>query len=133
VAFEKSLAATVTEIKEDLKIFLHTRFELLRTELSEKLHDWRGPAILFAVAALLLITSWFSMVFSLIALMRAWIEGTAFGWFWAGLIVTVFFLLAGGSVAAAAYAGMPKTLKPTRTLRVLKEDQQWVQKRTRAV
>lgn len=129
---ERSLASTIAEIKEDLKIFVQTRFELLRTEISEKLHDWRGPAILFGIAALMLVSSWFSLVFSLIGLMRSWIEGTHFGWFWGGLIVAVFFLLAAGAMAAAGYAGVPKTLKPTRTLRVLKQDQEWVQKQTRA-
>lgn len=131
MAFEKPLSATVAELKEDLKIFLQTRFELLRTEMREKIRDWRSPAILYALAALALVSSWFSMVFALIALMRSWIEGLNFGWFWAGLIITVFFLLVAGAMAAAGYAGMPKTIKPTRTLRVLKEDQEWVQKQTR--
>lgn len=128
---EKSLASTVAEIKEDLKIFLQTRFELLRTEMTEKIRNWREPALLFTLAALMLVSSWFSLVFSLIALMRSWIEGLPFGWFWGGLVVAIFFLLAAGAMAAAGYAGMPNTLKPTRTLRVLKQDQEWVQKQTR--
>lgn len=127
--FEKSLAASLAELKEDLKNFLQTRFELLKTELSEKIRNWKQPAILFAIAGLMLFSSWLALVYSMIAVLHAWIAGTNFSWFWGGLIVTVFLLLAGIAVGAAGYAGVSSAgLKPTRTLRVLKRDQEWVQK-----
>lgn len=132
MAFEKSLASSFAELKEDLKNFLLTRYELLRAELSEKVAAWKGPAVLFAIAGLMLLSSWFALVFSMIAVLHAWIAGTDFGWFWGGLIVTLFLLLAGVAIGAAGYAGVSSAgLKPTRTLRVLKQDQEWVQKQSR--
>ncbi|HLW55614.1 MAG TPA: phage holin family protein [Candidatus Angelobacter sp.] len=131
--FEKSFAASLAELKDDLKNFVQTRIELLRAEISETLSAWKGPALLFAIAALMLLSSWFAMVFTLVAVLHSWIARTDFGWFWAGLIVTLFMLLAGVSLAAAGYAGLEsKSLKPKRTLRVLKQDQEWVQKQRTA-
>ena len=130
--FEKPLASSFSELKEDLKQFFQTRVELLRAEISEKVRAWRGPAILIATAIVLVISSWFALVFALIAALHSWIAGTTFAWWWGGFIVFLFLLLAGGVIAAAAYAGIRSAnLKPTRTLRVLKQDQEWVQKQTR--
>lgn len=129
---EKPLTSSFAELRDDLKSFFQTRFELLRAELSEKVRAWKGPAVLLAVAALMLVSSWFALVFSLVAVLHGWIAGTDFSWFWAGLIVTLFLLLSGGALGAAAYSGIRSAgLKPTRTLRVLKEDQEWVQKQAR--
>jgi uncharacterized membrane protein YqjE len=134
MAYEKPIASSLAELREDLKSFFQTRFELLRAEISEKTRAWKGPAVLIAVAALMLVSCWFAFVFSLVAVLHAWIAGTNFSWFWAGLIVTLFLLLAGGAIGAAAYAGIRSAgLKPTRTLRVLKQDREWVQRQTRAV
>lgn len=130
--FEKPLTSSFAELREELKNFFQTRVELLRAELKEKVSAWKGPAILLAVAGLMLVSSWFALMFALVAVLHSWIAGTNFSWFWGALIVTLFLLLAGAAVGAAAYAGIRSAgIKPTRTLRVLKEDQEWVQKQTR--
>lgn len=130
--FEKPIGSSFAELKEDIKDFLQTRIELLRTELKEKIAAWKAPVAMLAFAALLLITSWFGVIFCIVAALHGAIAHTNFAWLWGGLIVTLLLLLSGVALGAAAYAGLRSaSLKPTRTLRVLKQDQEWVQKQTR--
>jgi uncharacterized membrane protein len=137
VPFDKPIASSFAELKEDMKSFFQTRVNLLRTELSEKVREWRTPAILLAVAALLLLSSWLALVFSLIAAIHAGIAGSDptgpdYAWLWGGLIVTILLGLIGGLLAIYARVMIKSAgLKPTRTLRVLKQDQEWVQKQAR--
>jgi uncharacterized membrane protein YqjE len=137
VPFEKPIASSFAELKEDMKSFFQTRVDLLRTELSEKVRAWRTPAILLAVAVLLLLSSWLALIFSVIAAIHAGIAGSDptgpdYAWLWGGLIVTILLGLIGGLLAIYARATIKSAgLKPTRTLRVLKQDQEWVQKQAR--
>jgi uncharacterized membrane protein YqjE len=132
VPAEKSLASELAEIRDDLKLFVQTRVQLFRMELKEKARAWKGSLVLLAVAAVFLLSSWLSFVFALVALVRALIASTGYGWFAGGLIVAGFFLLVGGICGMAGYQGIKASgVKPARTLRVLRQDQQWIQKQAR--
>lgn len=129
---EKSLASELAEIRDDLKLFVQTRVQLLRAEVKDKVRAWKGSLVLLAVAALFLLSSWFTLVFALVALVRAWIASTGYGWVGGGLIVAGVLLVVGGICGIAGYQGIKASgVKPTRTLRVLKQDQQWIQKQVR--
>src|SRR5215468_9294236 len=136
VPFERPIASSFAELKEDMKSFFQTRVDLLLTELSEKVRAWRTPAILLAIAALLLASSWLALIFSVIAAIHAGIAGSdptgpEYAWLWGGLVVTFLLGLIGALLAIYARATIKSAgLKPTRTLRVLKQDQEWVQKQT---
>ncbi len=129
---EKSLASEFAEIRDDLKLFVQTRVQLLRMELKEKVRAWKGSLVLLAVAAVFLLSSWLSLVFALVALVRAWIASTGYAWLGGGLIVAGVFLVLGGICGLAGYQGIKASgMKPTRTLRVLRQDQQWIQRQSR--
>jgi hypothetical protein len=133
VPAERSLASELMEIRDDLKVFAQTRAQLLRAEIGEKLRIWKGSAVFLALGALLLLTGWFTSVFAVIALFRSWIVSGNYGWFFGGLIVSVVLLGLGALFGLAGYRGIKASgVKPTRTLRVLKQDQEWIQKQTRA-
>lgn len=130
--FEKPIASSFAELKEDVKNFLQTRIELLRAELKEKIAAWKAPAAMLALAALFLLTAWFGLIFCIVAALHSAIAHTNFSWLWGGLIVTLLLLLSAVALGGAAYAGLrAASLKPTRTLRVLKQDQEWVRNQTR--
>jgi hypothetical protein len=129
---DRSVASSIADIKEDLKVFLHTRFQLLRTETSEKVRSWKQHLILLAVGTVLLISCWMAFVFALVALLHTWIAGGSYSWFWGGSIVGVVFLVAGGVCANSGYQGIRHSgVMPARTLKVLRQDQEWLQKQTR--
>ncbi len=130
---ERSLASEFAEIRDDLKLFAQTRVQLFRMEVKEKVRAWKGSLVLLMVGVLCLLTAWFILAFTLVALIRAFITSTGYGWFLGGLIVAFVLVITGAICAMAGYRGMKASgVKPTRTLRVLRQDQEWIQKQARA-
>lgn len=130
---EKSLGIVLTEAKEELKEFLETRLQLLRSEISEKIQTWKYSVPLLLVAGALLLAGWMVLTFAFVTLLHAWFLPNLYSWFWAGLIVAVVYLIAGGAVGWFAYSELRTAgLAPKRTLEVLKQDQVWLQNETRA-
>ena len=136
---DRSFAASLADIKEDLKTFkedlktfVQTRAQLLRAETREKLRAWKRSLVLLAVGAVFLLTCWFTFVFALVALLHTWIVAGSYAWFWGGLIVSVLLLVSGAVCAKTGYRGIKTSgVAPTRTLKVLKQDQEWIQKQAR--
>jgi uncharacterized membrane protein YqjE len=129
---DKSLYRVLQEIKDDLRDFATTRYEMLVAELNEKLRIWKMSLPMLAIGALFAIGAFFVFTFGLVA-MFARIIGTNYAWAWGGLIVTVFYLAVAGIFVYLGYREIRETgLAPDRTLRVLKEDQQWIKGETRA-
>jgi len=124
----RTVGTILAEIKDELQIFLETRVNLLRTELSEKAAHWKfafpsaGLALLFAVAAYLLIN------IALVALIAVFIP-SPFRWFFAFLALGGLWLVLGG---VAAYLGIRemelRRVLPRRTIETLKGDKVWLQK-----
>jgi uncharacterized membrane protein YqjE len=131
---EKTIATVLAETKEELKEFVATRLEMLRTELREKTSTWKQSIILLLVAAVLLIAAWMTLTFALIAVLHAALIGSIYSWFFAGLIVGGLYLVVGGLVGWFAYRELKDTgVTPTRTLEVLKQDQVWIQNEARSL
>ncbi len=129
---ERSLASALMEIRDELKVFAQTRAQLLRAEIGEKMRVWKSSMVFLGLAALFLLTGWFASVFAVIALLHSWIVSASYGWFFGGLIVSAILLTSGALCGRAGYRGIKASgMKPTRTLRVLKQDQEWIQKQTR--
>jgi uncharacterized membrane protein YqjE len=132
VPVEKSVAATLTEIKEELKTFVQTRAEIFRTETAEKISVWKRSLVLLVLAAVFLITFWFTLVFSLVALAHSLLISGGYEWLWGGLIVSAVFLLLGGVFGQAGYKRLKsRRPAPSRTLRVLGQDRVWIKDEAR--
>jgi uncharacterized membrane protein YqjE len=132
VPVEKSVAATLADIKEELKTFVQTRAQIFRTETAEKIGVWKRSLVLLVLAAVFLVTFWGALVFSLVALVHSLLSSSGYEWLWGGLIVSGVFLLLGGLFGQAGY----KRLKscppsPSRTLRVLGQDRVWIKDEAR--
>jgi Putative Actinobacterial Holin-X, holin superfamily III len=129
---EKSIASVISETKEELKSFLQTRAQLFQAETREKLKAWKMSAMLIGTGALLLLTAWFTFVFAIVALVRSWLGNGDYSWCFGGLIITALFAILGLGVGFAGYRDIKRAgVKPTRTLRILKQDQEWIQNQTR--
>jgi putative superfamily III holin-X len=129
---EKSLGVILTETKEELKEFLDTRLQLLKSEIREKLRTWKYAIPLLAVAVALLTAGWAVLTFAIVALLRAWFLPSPYAWLWAGLIVAGVYLISGVAIGWFGYSEIMATgVAPTRTLQVLKQDQVWIQNEAR--
>ena len=130
---EGTLADALSGIKQELKEFVQTRAQIFRTETQEKLRSWKKPVIMPALAAVLLLSAWFGCVFALVALLHAFIVAGNYAWFWGSLIASGIFLVVALALGRAGYRGIKaSSLAPQRTLRVLKQDQNWIRDRVRS-
>jgi uncharacterized membrane protein YqjE len=127
----RSLAVVLHEIKDDLKEFLQTRYDLLRSELSEKLAVWKTSLPMIVGALMLAWSGFLALTFTFIALLRP-LFASEYAWaIAAGIVAAVYFLVA-GVIAWLAYRELTYTgVAPTRTMQVLKQDQVWLQNEAR--
>jgi uncharacterized membrane protein YqjE len=132
VPVEKSVAATLADIKEELKTFFQTRAQIFRTETAEKIGVWKRSLVLLVLAAVFLVTFWGALVFSLVALVHSLFSSSGYEWLWGGLIVSGVFLVLGGLLGQAGYKRLKSCRPaPSRTLRVLGQDRVWIKDEAR--
>jgi uncharacterized membrane protein YqjE len=129
---DKSIAAILTETKQEIIQFVTTRVNILKAEMDEKISRLKSVVPLLAVALTLLLSGWMAFTLALIALLHGLFMPSVYAWLWASLIVTAVYLALGAVAGWFAYAEIKATsLKPTRTLKVLQQDQVWIQNEAR--
>jgi peptidoglycan biosynthesis protein MviN/MurJ (putative lipid II flippase) len=131
---EKSLATLLAETKEELKDFVVTRVGILKAEIEEKISTWKAiiPVLLCALA--LLWAGWLALTFALIAWLHALFMPSAFAWLWASLIIGGVYLIMAVVLGWFAYSELTEAgIAPARTLKVLKQDQVWLQNEARTI
>jgi uncharacterized membrane protein YqjE len=128
----RSVATIISEIKDELKDFLQTRVELFQLEVREKLARFKIAAPLAAIAVLFLLTAYFLITVSLVAAVSAAFATNPYRWCFGFAIVGVAWGLLGAVVGYLAKRELElKSLKPKKTLEVLKGDQIWLQREVR--
>jgi len=124
---ERLLAELVT-----LNFHDHFEFKPVLAEIDEKISKLKALMPLLVVALTLLLSGWMTFTFAMIALLHAAFMPSPYAWLWASLIVTVVYMVIGGAVGWFAYAEIKATsFTPTRTLKVLQQDQVWIQNEAR--
>ncbi|HET7872013.1 MAG TPA: phage holin family protein [Terriglobales bacterium] len=130
---DKSLGAVLAETRDELKEFMRTRVAMLQAELKEKARTWKYSIPIALLAAALLLAGWITLTFGFVALIHSWLEPNTYSWAWAGFIMAAIYLVAGVALGWFAYSEIKSVgVAPNRTLSVLKQDQVWIQKETRA-
>lgn len=131
INYEKNnrrLSEVINELKSELREFAQTRYQILQAEMKEKLTAWKagipliGVAVLFVLVAFLLLTG--ALVY---------VVAIPLGVGWALTAVGMTYLILAAIIGWLGYAEISHNqLKPERTLRVLKEDQIWIQSEARS-
>ena len=128
----RTLAGVVAEIKDELKEFLSTRIQMLKSELRDKISSLKVAAPLGIIALVLLGTAYLLFTLMLVALVAVAFEGSSYQWFLSFLIVGVLWSIVGGMCALFAWREFRQQgLAPKKTMKVLKEDQVWLQTEAR--
>jgi len=126
------LSAIIGEMQAELRQFVETRVQMLKSELQEKLGTLKVAAPLVVVAIILLGTAYVLFTLALVGLISVAFSYTAYRWCFAFLIVGGLWSLLG---AVAGYFARrefrSKSLAPRKTLEILKEDKIWLQKEVR--
>ncbi len=124
----RALAGVLNEVKEELKEFLDTRLQMLKSEMKQKIAMLRMVVPLLLLAAVLGAVGFLLLTIALVAAIA-----TLIGWGWSFVVVGVFYSLVAGATAMLALREMKaEGLAPSRTLKVLKQDQIWLQNETRS-
>ena len=124
----RTIAAVLTDTKEELTQFVETRIEMLKIEVREKLKTLKLAAPLAAAGILLLGTAYLLFTIALVGLVYALLPDNAYRWCLAFLAVAVLWSVLGGLAAYFAKREFElKELLPTKTINVLKGDKIWIQ------
>jgi uncharacterized membrane protein YqjE len=127
----RNIAELFSNFKEELKDFINTRVQMLRAEMAEKTSAIKAAIPAIVIGAALLLVSLFVFTGLLIAVIgqaihNSWAYPIAFA------VVFVVYALIGAAMAAYGVRTVKKGgMAPERTLRVLKQDQVWLQTEAR--
>lgn len=128
----RSLAAILGDMKDELQEFAHTRIELFRREVQEKI-----SAVKAAIPGVLIGSAFLGTAFLLFSLALVSLIAVAFGdnsykWFFALLIVGIFWSMIGALALFLAKQRVTREpMVPQKTITVLKDDKVWLQRETR--
>lgn len=130
---EKPIGTVVNELKFELRDFIQTRLQILREEIKTKAALLKVAMPMFAIALVLFAVGFLLLTALFVVLIASAFTGLA-GWAWAFLIVGGVYIIVGGiSAEFAAGELKSKSIKPNRTIQVLKQDQIWLRNEARTV
>ena len=128
----RRVSEILAEMKAEFVEFVQTRIAMLRTELRDSLRLAKVALPLVGAAALLLGTAFLLFTGALVGLVLAAFPHSLYRWFFACLIVGLFWGIIG---AVAAYLAKrefrSKSIMPKRTFEVLKGDKRWIESEVR--
>ena len=122
------------DLKVELKEFVSTRIEMFKTEISEKLTRIKAAVPMMVAAAVLALGAFFAFTVGLMAIVAGLLPfEPAWNWAIGAGCVFLLYALIGGIAGWMGYKEIStEGLAPQRTLRVLKQDQVWIQNEARS-
>jgi uncharacterized membrane protein YqjE len=127
----RTLAQVIAETKDEIKDFVQTRVQLLISELKEKANNSKKAAVMGGIAAVLGVTAFLLLTLAAVGLVAVAFWGSPYAFFFAFLIIGVFYAIIAGMLAIAA-ARQLEGFAPNKTIEVLKEDKIWLQSEARS-
>lgn len=129
--YMKSLPEIVHELKGELKDFVATRVAMLRGEMTEKWSSVKMSLPGLVAGLVMLGTGWLLFTALLVAIVATAFSGKE-RWVYAFLIVGGVYVLLGAMLAMMAWTRLKGThLLPERTIKVLKQDEVWLETEAR--
>jgi uncharacterized membrane protein YqjE len=128
---ERSLAAIIIEIKDELKSFIDTRVRMIKTEFQESLGS---TAIGLGLSLLCLgLLAMASLLFTaaVVAVVASAFAGNPYAWVLAFVIVAAIWTAFAAIAGVFAYRQF-RNIFPKRTIEVLKADRVWLQSEARS-
>ncbi|HEY3703824.1 MAG TPA: phage holin family protein [Terracidiphilus sp.] len=128
----RSFGSILFDTKEELKQFVETRIAMLKTELSENMKMLKMAAPLAVVGITMLLTAYVLFTLALVGLVVAFLPTNPYRWAIAFAGVAALWAILGGVMAYFAKREFEsRQIMPKKTMRVLKEDSDWIQHEVR--
>ena len=129
----KSIGQIASELKNDARDFISTRLQILTQEMNGKAKVWRVAIPMLVIAALLSGIALLVLTFAIVAFLAGVFQPSPYAWCYGALIVTAFYIIAAFGLFYLGKRELTQTgIAPTRTLRVLRQDQIWIQNEARS-
>jgi hypothetical protein len=124
----KTLPELIAEVKDELKDFVATRLAMLRAEIRDKLASIKLAAPGLIAGLVLVATGWLLFTAFLVCAIANVFGNMMWKYPIAFLIVAALYSIGGFIAITFAWQQIKETrVKPEHTIRVLKEDQIWLQ------
>jgi hypothetical protein len=128
----RTVAEVLNEFKGELKDFAATRGQMLRAEMTEKVGAWKAALPTMVIGAVLLLLALFVFTAGLVEVIALAFGGQPWAMAAACFIVFALYGLAGAFLLMYGWRTAKEFgLAPERTLKVLKQDQIWLQSEAR--
>ncbi len=126
------MAEVLNDFKEELKDFAATRIQMFRSELNDKMGALKMALPSIAIGAVLMGGAFLLFTAMLVAIIALAFGGHMWAYAASFAIVMALYAAAGGALLAYGWRTLKaRGLAPERTLRVLKQDQVWLQTEAR--
>jgi hypothetical protein len=123
----RTIAEILNDFKEELKQFGQTRFEMLRSEMKEKLSAWKGAVPAIAIAVVMALGAFGAFTAALIAAIALAFEPRPWAYAASAAIVFLLYAIIAASAGAYGYRSIKTAgMAPEKTMRVLQEDKVWI-------
>jgi uncharacterized membrane protein YqjE len=130
----RSISAVINDLKSEGKAFVNTRLEMFKAEMNEKVTAFKAAMPMLIVGVVFAFTAWLVLTAALVCIIAVAFGPGKMSWFYATAIVGVAYLLIGGLAAWFGASELKRAnLTPERTLRVLKQDQVFLQQESSSV
>ena len=124
---ERPLGEVLNDLKTELKDFISTRIQMLKSEMDEKVGTLKASAPAIVIGAVLAVTAWVLFSLALAFLISMAFQGQPYQYALSFGIVAVIYGIAGAVAIGYGYSNIKsRSMAPERTLRVLKQDQIWI-------
>jgi hypothetical protein len=123
---QESLTELIGDLANQSASLVRDEIALAKQEIQEKLLGFRAPLVVIALGAILTVIATLALSTALIAGLSLYLPV----WQAALLVGGVFALIAGITLATGISHLKGVNLKPTKTLKTLEEDKQWLKEIT---
>lgn len=128
----RSVAEVMQEFRDDLKDFVTTRIQMLRSEIAEKVGAWKLGLPSMLIGLVLLATSFLLFTAGVVNAIALAFGGQPWGFAVSLFIVFAVYGLAGGLLLLYGWRTVKAGgIAPEKTIRVLKQDQVWLKTEAR--
>lgn len=125
---DRSFGEIVNDAKTELKDFVNTRLQMFKAEMNEKVGKVKTAAPALVIGAVFALTAWLIISIALAFLISMAFAGRPYQYALGFGIVGIIYMLIGGVAGFYGYRTLASgSMTPERTLRVLKQDQIWLQ------
>lgn len=129
---ERPLGEVLNDLKSELKDFISTRIQMLKSEMDEKVGVLKTSAPAIAIGVVLALTAWVLFSLALAFLISMAFQDKPYQYALSFAIVAVIYGISGAVAFSYGYSNIKsRSMAPERTLRVLKQDQIWIKTEAR--